>query len=73
MDENVSRKAIYEASKADTLIVGGTSLLVNTASSLLNYFNGDNLVIINLDKTPFDFRANIVIHEKLGNVLKEIK
>lgn len=73
MDENVSRKAIYEVSKADTLIVGGTSLLVNTASSLLNYFNGDNLVIINLDKTPFDFRANIVIHEKLGNVLKKIK
>lgn len=73
MDKNVSKKAIYEVTHADTLIVGGTSLLVNTASSLLKCFNGNNLVIINLDKTSYDSCADIVIHEKLGNVLKKIK
>ena len=53
---------------ADTLIVAGTSLTVQPASGLIMYFKGKNLVLINRDETPYDYRANLVIHEKLGEV-----
>ena len=73
LDVDVSNKAIYEISKADTLIIGGTSLKVNTASSLIRFFKGNNLVIINNEKTAYDNRANLVLHKKLGEVFKNIK
>lgn len=59
--------------KADTLIVAGTSLSVYPAVSLLNYFHGDHLVIINKTKTPSDGIADCVIHDSLGKVLEQIK
>jgi NAD-dependent deacetylase len=58
--------------RADTLIVGGTSLTVYPASGLINYFRGKNLVLINRDVTPFDRVANLVINDSLGNVFKEV-
>ena len=64
---------MHVLAQSDCLIVGGTSLLVNTATSLLPYFTGKNFIIINLDKTPYDSYANILIHEKLSKVLKKIK
>ena len=66
-------KAIDYISKADLLIVAGTSLTVAPASNLINYFNGDNLVIINLSKTPYDKYASIVINDFLGNVFSRLK
>lgn len=54
--------------KADLLIVGGTSLTVQPAASLISYYYGKNLVIINRDKTDYDKWADIVFHEKLGEV-----
>ena len=75
-EESLPEKAIYEASKlvrdADTLIVLGTSLQVMPASSYVASFNGDNLVIINLDSTPFDQYADLVIHDKLSNVMEKL-
>ena len=50
------------------MIVAGTSLTVNPASSLVNYFNGKNLVLINRDATPYDYKADLVINESLGKV-----
>lgn len=55
-------------SKADTLIVAGTSLTVEPASSLVRLFAGKNLVIINKDKTKYDRFATLVINENLSNV-----
>lgn len=72
LDEEIVSKAVDCISKADLLIIAGTSLTVYPASGLINYFRGDNLVLINKDKTPFDDRADLVINESLGEVFKEI-
>ena len=58
--------------EADTLIVAGTSLTVEPASSLLRLFDGKNLVIINKDKTPYDRFATLVINDELSNIFKEL-
>ena len=55
------------------LIVGGTSLAVYPAAGLIDYFNGKYLVVINMDKTPRDQYADIVINDKIGRVLSQIK
>lgn len=52
-------------SECDLLIVAGTSLIVEPAASLINYFRGKNLVIINNDETPYDKRATLIINEDL--------
>ena len=64
--------AISSISNADMLIVAGTSLTVQPASSLINYFRGKNLVLINRDTTPYDYKADLVINDGLGTVFKEI-
>ncbi len=65
-----SQKAIYDA---DMLIVAGTSLTVFPASSLVNLFQGKNLVIINRDPTPYDSRAKLVFHDSLSSIIEKIK
>ena len=65
--------AINYISKADTLIILGTSLTVNPAAYLVNYFKGDNLVIINKQKTPYDYKADLVINEKLSDIFTKLK
>lgn len=57
-------------SECDLLIVAGTSLIVEPAASLINYFRGKNLVIINNDETPYDKRATLIINEDLTSVFK---
>ena len=73
LDEEVISKSIKEISNADLLIVGGTSLQINPAASLITYFKGKHLVLINKDKTPYDYLADIVIHEDLAKVFEQIK
>ena len=60
-------------SHADLLIVAGTSLTVEPASSLLNYFNGKHLVIINNTITPYNNRAELVIRQPLGEIFSKLK
>ena len=72
LDEEILENAILAIQKADVMIVAGTSLTVQPASSLLNYYKGHKLVLINRDKTPYDDRADLVIHESLGNVFENI-
>ena len=71
LDDNVIRGAIAAMSKADTLIIGGTSLVVYPAAGLINYFRGKNLVLINKSSTSADNKADLVIHEAIGKVLGE--
>lgn len=73
MNEYVLSESIEHISKADTLIVGGTSLVVYPAAGLIRYFNGDNLVLINKGTTDYDSFADLVIHEPIGEVFSEIK
>ena len=64
--------SIYAIQNADMLIVAGTSLTVQPASSLINYFRGQNLVLINRDTTPYDYKADLIINESLGTVFKTV-
>ena len=72
LDNEILTKSILAISNADLMIVAGTSLTVNPASSLINYFKGNNLVLINRDSTIYDYKANLVINESLGKVFKEL-
>ncbi|HCO74357.1 MAG TPA: NAD-dependent protein deacylase [Clostridium sp.] len=71
LDESVLKGAIDAISKADTLIIGGTSLVVYPAANLINYFKGENLVLINKSSTSADSRADLVIHDSIGKVISE--
>ena len=57
---------------ADILIVMGTSLTVHPASGLVNLFKGKYFVIINKEETLYDDKANLVIHDKLSNIIKKL-
>ena len=65
--------AIDYIQNADTLIIGGTSLVVYPAAGLINYFNGKNLVLINKSETPYDIQAGLVINDAIGEVFSQIK
>ena len=66
-------KAMNYISQADLLIVAGTSLTVEPASSLVKLFNGKNLVIVNLEPTNYDKYATLVIHKPLKEVFSKLK
>lgn len=72
LPEKEYQNGIKAISKADMLIVAGTSLTVYPASSMLDYFHGKYLVILNQDETPYDNIANLVINDELKKVSKEI-
>jgi NAD-dependent deacetylase len=69
LDNGVVEGAVAAISKADMLIVGGTSLAVYPAAGLLRYFRGTRLVVINRDPTSADANAALVINGKIGEVL----
>ena len=71
LDSEVMYDAIDAISSADTLIIGGTSLVVYPAAGLINYFGGRRLVLINISRTPADNRASLAIHEPIGEVMGE--
>lgn len=73
LDEEVVIKAIDAIKNCDLLIVAGTSLVVYPAASYIRYFTGKNLVIINKDSTAYDSKADLVIHDKLGNIFSKLK
>lgn len=69
LDDSCIRGAVEAISSADTLIIGGTSLVVYPAAGLINYFKGRHLVLINRDRTSADSMAELVIHDSIGEVL----
>lgn len=73
LDQNVINGAVNAIKNADTLIIGGTSLVVYPAAGLIDYFRGRNIVLINKSATAGDARANLVIHESIGKVLGMLK
>jgi NAD-dependent deacetylase len=72
LDSYVISRTIEHISKADMLIIGGTSLVVYPAASFINYFNGKHLAVLNMASTGRDSQADIVIHDKIGEVLSQI-
>ncbi|MCL2496263.1 MAG: NAD-dependent protein deacylase [Clostridiales bacterium] len=55
--------------KADTMIVGGTSLVVYPAAGLIKMFRGRHLVIINIEPTDYDKQADLILRDPIGKVL----
>lgn len=72
LDDSIIYKSIYAIQNADMLIVAGTSLTVQPASSLIRYYKGNKLVLINRDATIYDEIANLVINESLGKVFGKL-
>ena len=72
LKENDINDAILYISNCDTLIVGGTSLSVYPAASFIKFFKGENLVLINNEKTTYDQYATLIIRNKVGKVLSQV-
>jgi NAD-dependent protein deacetylases, SIR2 family len=72
LDEDTINGAVSAIAKADTLIIGGTSLTVYPAAGLIKYFNGKHLILINKTATQYDGLAEVVINEKIGETLKQV-
>lgn len=71
LDDQIISSAIHAISQADTLIIGGTSLVVYPAAGLIDYFSGNNLVLINKSTTPADNKADLVINDDIAKVMEE--
>ena len=76
-EESLNNKIIHDAikaiTKADMLIVAGTSLKVYPAAGFIRYFKGKNFVLINMEETGFDSEFGLVIYGKVGEILDRIK
>lgn len=73
LDDTVINGAVSHIRNADCLIIGGTSLAVYPAAGLIDYFQGDKLIVINKTPSPRDSRADLVIHASLGEVFGALK
>ena len=73
LDDRTIRGALEDIEHADLLIIGGTSLAVYPAASLVTYYRGNRLVLINKSPTPYDAHADLVIAAPIGEVLGQIK
>lgn len=73
LDEATVEGAVEAITRADLLMVGGTSLAVYPAAGLINYYRGDRLVLINKTPTPYDSRADLILTGKIGEILEQIQ
>lgn len=72
LDSGVIQKSIQAISQADTLIIGGTSLVVYPAASFIDYFRGKHLVLINKSATAREVGAELTIAAPIGEILGQI-
>lgn len=72
LDEACIDGAVRAISRADILIVGGTSLTVYPAAGLIRYYGGNKLVLINRDETQYDSYANLIFRDPIGSVLSQV-
>ena len=72
LNDDIVSKSIEAIKNAEVLIIGGTSLTVYPANSLIYYFKGKKLILINKDFTQMDNMADLVINDSLGNVFKKL-
>lgn len=73
LDYDVLNAAIKVIKDSDLLIIVGTSLVVYPAAGLVRYFNGDNIVLMNKQKTHYDDEANLVFNEDVIEVIKRLE
>lgn len=73
LDQETIEAAVLAISRADMLIIGGTSLAVYPAAGLIRYYRGNKLTLINKSSTPYDREADLVINAPIGEVLGAIR
>lgn len=73
LDSAVINKSVKAISEADTLIIGGTSLIVYPAAGFIDYFRGKHLVVINKGATAREVGAELTIAAPIGEILGQIK
>ncbi|MBC5688864.1 NAD-dependent protein deacylase [Mediterraneibacter sp. NSJ-55] len=73
LDQTVIEKAVRAIAEADTLIIGGTSLVVYPAAGFIDYFRGRHLIVINKSETAKSVRANLTIAAPIGEILNRIQ
>ena len=73
LDQQTLTDSVRAISQAQVLIIGGTSLAVYPAASLIDYFRGECLIVINKAPTPRDRSADLLIKEPIGQVFSQIK
>ena len=72
LDMDTVYGALNAISQAEVLVVAGSSLVVQPAAGLLDYYKGNKMVIINDQPTPYDGRANLVIRDRIGAVIEQL-
>ncbi len=73
LDSGLIRKSIEAISQSDTLIIGGTSLVVYPAAGFIDYFRGKHLVVINKSATAREVGAELTIAAPIGEVMEQIR
>lgn len=73
LDSGILRGAVEDISRADLLIIGGTSLGVYPAAGLIDYYRGEELVVINRSPTPRDAQSTLLITAPIGEVFRELE
>lgn len=69
LDPDIIRSSVHAISQADTLIIGGTSLIVYPAAGFIDYFRGKHLVVINKSATAKEVRAELAIAAPIGEIM----
>lgn len=72
LDMDIVYGALNAISQAEVLVVAGSSLVVQPAAGLLDYYEGNKMAIINDQPTPYDNRANLVIRDRIGAVIEQL-
>ncbi|MBZ2174438.1 NAD-dependent protein deacylase [Schnuerera sp. xch1] len=72
LDMNVLKRSIEYIQNADVLIIGGSSLTVYPAAGLVEYYNGNKLILINKTQTQYDYRAALTFNKSIGKILKQV-
>ncbi|MCI9381258.1 MAG: NAD-dependent protein deacylase [Dorea sp.] len=73
LDSHVIQESIQAISRADTLIIGGTSLIVYPAAGFIDYFRGKHLVVINKSATAREVGAELTVAAPIGEILGQIQ
>ena len=73
LDQEVMLGALQAIQQADLLLIGGTSLAVYPAAGLIQYYRGNRLVLINKSTTPYDTRADLILHEPIAAFLDQLE
>lgn len=72
LDDGILTRAAEYISRADVLLIGGTSLAVYPAAGLIDYYRGNKLVLVNKTPTPRDREADLVVQGSIGEILARL-